>query len=144
MTGGAWGDYQDYLNGQFDSQNHMDQAQTDALGNPMAYETELQVVINALGDMKQKNVSWEDAGTQNVGILVSDTMMFERAEPFPSDPGLGSFYGHALPIFGARQESPKAPKTNREQTADTGRIYDGNAMSEAVEWSMCGSHQWST
>jgi hypothetical protein len=71
----------------------------EQVGIPKAYETELQSVINALGNMKQKNVGWEVAGTQNVGILVSDTMMFERADPFPSDPGLGSFYGLALPLL---------------------------------------------
>jgi len=71
----------------------------EQVGIPKAYETELQAVINALGNMKQKNVSWEVAGTQNVEILVSDTMMFERADPFPSDPGLGSFYGLALPLL---------------------------------------------
>jgi hypothetical protein len=32
MTGVAWGQYQDYLNGQFDGQNHWDQAQTEADG----------------------------------------------------------------------------------------------------------------
>jgi hypothetical protein len=71
----------------------------EQVGIPKAYETELQSVINALGNMKQKNVSWEAAGTQNVGILVSDTMMFERADPFPSDPTLSSFYGLALPLL---------------------------------------------
>src|SRR5215467_3898646 len=29
MTGVAWGSYQDYLDGRFDGQNHMDQAQKD-------------------------------------------------------------------------------------------------------------------
>jgi hypothetical protein len=33
-----------------------------------------------------------------VGIFVSDTMMFERADPQPSDQYLGSFYGLALPL----------------------------------------------
>lgn len=32
MTGVAWGQYQDYLNGQFDGQDHWDQAQTDKNG----------------------------------------------------------------------------------------------------------------
>ncbi len=67
-------------------------------GIPKAYETELQSVIRALGDMKQENVEWLEAGTKNVGILVSDTMMFERADPFSSDAALGSFYGLALPL----------------------------------------------
>ena len=67
-------------------------------GIPKEYETELQTVIAALGNMKQSDVRWQIAGTRNVGILVSDTMMFERADPQPSDQYLGSFYGLALPL----------------------------------------------
>jgi len=67
-------------------------------GIPKAYETELQTVISALGDMKQADTHWQIAGTRNVGVLVSDTMMFERADPQPSDQYLGSFYGLALPL----------------------------------------------
>lgn len=68
------------------------------VGIPADYATELQAVIAALGDMKQTDVRWQIAGTKNVGILVSDTMMFERAAPNPSDQYLGSFYGMALPL----------------------------------------------
>jgi hypothetical protein len=67
-------------------------------GIPEEYATELQTVIAALGDMKQADVRWQIAGTRHVGILVSDTMMFERADPKPSDQYLGSFYGLALPL----------------------------------------------
>ncbi len=67
-------------------------------GIPKEYETELQTVIAALGNMKQTDVRWQIAGTRAVGILVSDTMMFERADPKPSDQYLGSFYGLALPL----------------------------------------------
>lgn len=82
-------------------------AAKDASGNgesadhiqiPKPYETELQSVISALGDMKQSDVRWENAGSEGIGILVSDTMMFQRADPVPSDPQLGSFYGVALPL----------------------------------------------
>jgi hypothetical protein len=65
---------------------------------PKPYETELQVVIRALGEMKQSGVRWENAGTGNTGVLVSDTMMFQRADPNPSDANLGSFYGLAMPL----------------------------------------------
>lgn len=67
-------------------------------GIPPEYATELQTVIAALGNMKQPDVRWQVAGTRAVGILVSDTMMFERADPKPSDQYLGSFYGLALPL----------------------------------------------
>ena len=65
---------------------------------PRPYETELQTVIGALGNMKQSAVRWENAGTGNTGVLISDTMMFQRADPQPSDANLGSFYGLAMPL----------------------------------------------
>jgi hypothetical protein len=68
-------------------------------GIPKPYETELQSVITALGDMKQSDVRWESAGTRNVGVLISDTMMFQRADPNPSDANLGSFHGLAMPLL---------------------------------------------
>ncbi len=71
----------------------------ERVGIPRPYETELQTVITALGDMKQSEVRWENAGTANAGVLISDTMMFQRADPNPSDPNLGSFYGLAMPLL---------------------------------------------
>lgn len=68
---------------------------------PPEYETELQAVISAMGDMKQPadQVRWLSAGTRGIGVLVSDTMMFQRFGPDASDPELGSFYGQALPLL---------------------------------------------
>lgn len=68
---------------------------------PKAYETELQSVIRALGEMKQpaNQSGWQQSGTRGIGILVSDTMMFQRSDPTPSDSRLGSFYGLALPLL---------------------------------------------
>jgi len=68
---------------------------------PKSYETELQAVIHALGEMKQppESVRWEQCGTRGAGVLVSDTMMFQRGDPGPGDPHLGSFYGLALPLL---------------------------------------------
>ena len=66
---------------------------------PPDYETELQVVITAMGDMKQSDNKWEYCGTQGVGVLTSDTMMFHRGGPQASDLHLGSFYGLAMPLL---------------------------------------------
>ena len=68
---------------------------------PKTYETELQTVFHALGEMRQPadSVRWLYAGTGGAGVLVSDTMMFQRGEPSPSDPHLGSFYGLAMPLL---------------------------------------------
>jgi len=68
---------------------------------PREYETELQAAITAMGEMKQLNseIEWYAAGTQRVGVLVSDTMMFQRFGPDASDGDLGSFYGLALPLL---------------------------------------------
>ncbi|MEI9976984.1 MAG: hypothetical protein WDO73_35990 [Ignavibacteriota bacterium] len=71
----------------------------ERVGIPKAYETELQAVIHALGEMKQTAVRWERSGTAGTGVLVSDTMMFQRAAPKPSDASLGSFYGLAMPLL---------------------------------------------
>jgi len=68
---------------------------------PKEYETELQAVITAMGDMKQPEsaIRWQEAGTQGVGVLVSDTLMFQRGQPMTSDEHLGHVYGLALPLL---------------------------------------------
>jgi hypothetical protein len=65
---------------------------------PSTYATELMTVITALNDMEQKEIAW-DCGTRGIGVLVSDSMMFQRGGPSPSDPDLSSFYGLALPLL---------------------------------------------
>ena len=68
---------------------------------PKAYETELQAVITAMGDLKQPadQVKWLSSGTHGVGILVSDTLMFQRYGPDASDGEFGHFYGLSLPLL---------------------------------------------
>ena len=68
---------------------------------PEAYVTELQTVFHALGEMGRYNGQshWEQAGTQGLGVLVSDTLMFQRAAPQSSDAHLSQFYGLALPLL---------------------------------------------
>jgi len=65
---------------------------------PPRYATELQVVMNALNDLKQDKVAW-DCGTTGIGLLVSDSLMFQRGDPQPSDPHLSHVYGLALPLL---------------------------------------------
>lgn len=64
---------------------------------PDSYATELQVVINSLKDMNQKRVSW-DSGSHGIGVVVSDSLMFERGGPDASDNEFGHFYGLAMPF----------------------------------------------
>jgi hypothetical protein len=68
---------------------------------PDEYATELQAVIAAMGDMHQPpdRVAWEHVGTLHTGVLVSDTLMFQRFGPDSSDSHLGHFYGLALPLL---------------------------------------------
>ncbi len=88
---------------------------------PRPYETELQGVFHALGEMKhpESSIRWEKSGMQGVGVLVSDTIMFQRADPNPSDRlALGSFYrpGDAvaqrrgLPVQPVQLEFASMPK----------------------------------
>ena len=65
---------------------------------PPAYATELQTVMNALNDLKQEKVQW-DCGTIGLGIIVSDSLMFQRGEPQPSDSHMSHLYGLALPLL---------------------------------------------
>jgi hypothetical protein len=86
---------------------HMAEDPTSANPNPEKiliphpYETELQTVFHALGEMQQPAAvtHWESAGTQGIGVLISDTLMFQRAAPNQSDADLGQFYGLALPLL---------------------------------------------
>jgi hypothetical protein len=65
---------------------------------PTGYATELQTVMRALNDMDQKRIEW-DCGTAGIGVLVSDSLMFERGDPTPSDLHLGHVFGLALPFL---------------------------------------------
>ncbi len=65
---------------------------------PPDYASELQVVWQALTNMRQADVRW-DCGTQGIGVLVSDSLMFQRELPTPSDPDMGQFYGLAMPLL---------------------------------------------
>lgn len=65
---------------------------------PPTYATEVQTVMNALNDMDQRRVEW-DCGTTGIGLLISDSLMFERGDPSPSNPNLSHVYGLALPLL---------------------------------------------
>lgn len=65
---------------------------------PPFYATEVQAVINALNDLQQPKAEW-DCGTTGIGILVSDSLMFQRGEPAPSDRQMSHIYGLALPLL---------------------------------------------
>lgn len=65
---------------------------------PPDYAAEILILINALNDMEASGA--RITGTQGIGVLQSDTMMFQR---FPThagyeDPNLSNFYGMALPL----------------------------------------------
>ncbi len=64
---------------------------------PPDYATELQIVFNALNHMDEPSIAWS-AGTTGIGVMVSDSLMFQRGQPTPSDPYLGNFYGLAMPL----------------------------------------------
>ena len=76
----------------------LDSKTSEREGIPSDYATQLSVVINALNDMNQTDVVY-DMGTRGIGVIVSDTMMFQRAAPNASDSGLGAFYGLAIPLL---------------------------------------------
>lgn len=70
----------------------------ERVGIPPAYATELQTVIHALNDLNQSEVGW-DCGTAGIGVVVSDSLMFQRGDPTPSDRHMSHLYGLALPFL---------------------------------------------
>jgi hypothetical protein len=81
---------------------------------PPAYATELQTVVNALNDLRQSRVEWE-CGTTGFGVVISDSLMFQRGDPHPSDPHLSHIYGMALPLL--KRGMPVAPVQLENLTA---------------------------
>ncbi|HOE64897.1 MAG TPA: hypothetical protein PLO62_00080 [Candidatus Hydrogenedentes bacterium] len=76
-------------------------AQTGArAGIPKDYAAQILTIINALNDMEQRDIE-VDSGTPGIGVVVSDSMMFQRAEPDIVDLTMGNFYGLALPLLKA-------------------------------------------
>jgi len=65
---------------------------------PPPYATELQTVMHALNDLEQPHTAW-DGGTSGLGAVVSDSLMFERGDPRPSDAHMSHFYGLTLPLL---------------------------------------------
>lgn len=65
---------------------------------PQDYGTELLTIINALNHMRQPDTE-TITSNPTIGVLVSDTLMFQRGQPLPSDPSLGHFHALALPFL---------------------------------------------
>ena len=86
----------------------------DALPIPKDYGTTLLTVFNQLRDMDQAEIDWTGA-TDGIGVFLSDSAMFQRAEPYIRDGAarnkndskrpdrdeiqtLSAFYGMVLPL----------------------------------------------
>ncbi len=71
-------------------------------GIPRSYATQFLTISHAFDEMQQNShqVVWENAGP-SFGILVSDTVMFQREDPSPSDEHLGFLYGFGIPLLRA-------------------------------------------
>lgn len=69
-------------------------------GMPAHYATQFLTLAHALGEMRQDTMEW-DTGGPAFGILISDTVMFQREEPNPSDEHLGFLYGVGIPLLRA-------------------------------------------
>jgi hypothetical protein len=82
------------------------QGAKDAKPIPPPYATELQTVMNALNHLDQSKIEW-DCGTSGIGVVVSDSLMFQRGGPQASDEHLGQFYGLAMPLL--KRGMPVAP-----------------------------------
>ncbi len=66
---------------------------------PASYSTELQIVFNALRDMLWPEDTVWLHGQTGIGVAISDTLMYQRGVPSPSDPDMSSLYGLAMPLI---------------------------------------------
>lgn len=73
------------------------QGRPNAQPLPKSYGTELLNVCDALGDIDTTPVSWE-AGTSGVGVVISDSLMFQRSGPGSSDGDLSHVFGLTMPL----------------------------------------------
>lgn len=62
------------------------------------YATQLLAVIDALNHMGDE-APIAELGEPGIAVVISDTMMFQRAAPHPSDPDLSSYFGLAMPLI---------------------------------------------
>ncbi len=67
---------------------------------PHEYASELANVTHALKQIEATSVT-ERSGTKGIGVIVSDSLMFQRGDPNGSDHNLGHFYGMAMPLVKA-------------------------------------------
>jgi hypothetical protein len=89
--------------------------EADRKSIPPGYATELQTVMNALNDLKQADVQW-DCGTTGIGVMIGDSLMFERGDPAPSDEHMSHIYGMAMPLL--MHGIPVTPVQLENVTAD--------------------------
>lgn len=81
------------------------------------YATEIITVVNALSDLgEQREIAW-DAGAPGIGVLISDSLMWQRANPYPSS--MDSYYGLTIPLI--RQGIP-VQTMNIERISDAGYL----------------------
>lgn len=71
MTGSAWGNYQDYLNGQWDGQDHWDESQLDRQGNPILHGVDVPYLCPSMAFaqyLTQSLYPAVDAGVEGVHL----------------------------------------------------------------------------
>lgn len=96
---------------------------------PARYRSEIMAVCRALQDMEdQEGISWI-GGTTGIGVLVSDTMGWERGGPAPRNdagkPGdWQNFHGFTLPLIkrGIRSEIVPLERLDEPAFADNFRV----------------------
>lgn len=64
---------------------------------PDEYATEIMVVVNALHDVGAQKGWTMESGTTGIATVISDSMMWQRGEPYASS--MDSYYGLVMPLL---------------------------------------------
>jgi len=92
---------------------------------PQPYATELQIVFNALADMHWPADQEWIRGQMGIGLAISDTLMYQRGDPSPSDADMSSLYGLAMPLL---KRGVALSMVQLERAADAGYLQDVDVL----------------
>lgn len=117
------------MTGHYPAGTYLPDDPTSKITIPPSYASELMTVVNTLHEMEKGPVRWE-SGTTGVAVLLSDTMMFQRGNPWEWEAEFSDYYGLALPPLKA---GLPLQSVILERLADGGALEDVRVLLASYE-----------
>lgn len=113
MTGSAWGDYQDYLNGEFDGVDHWDESQMDRRGNPILHGVSVPYLCPSLSFCRYLTEKLKPAVDTGV-----EAIHLEEPEFWDEGGYSEGFKREYRSYFGTEWQAPHLSPENRYKAAE--------------------------